>query len=83
KVAEAYNIGNSDTGLTILQLAERLVGLFPERGLKVIRQERAAGGYLPSAIERSCPDASKARALGWSPKTGIDEGFSRTIGSYE
>lgn len=83
KVGEAYNIGDPASELSIADLAERLVRLFPEKGLKVLRQARAEGsGYLPSAIARSCPDTQKVGALGWKATTGIDEGFSRTIRSY-
>jgi nucleoside-diphosphate-sugar epimerase len=79
----AYNIANSDAEITIINLAETLVTLFPERNLKVIRQERKASDtYLQSNILRSCPDISKARGLGWHPVIGIREGFSLTIRSY-
>lgn len=84
KSGEAYNIGNDDAETSILDLAERLVKLFPEKGLKVIRQERADGNeYLQSNISRTCPSTVKARALGWEPVTGIEEGFLRTIRSFE
>jgi UDP-glucuronate decarboxylase len=80
---EAYNITNEDAEIGILELAERLVRLFPEKGLKVIRRPREAGDrYLPSPISRSTPSTRKARALGWRPVVGIDEGFLRTIRSY-
>lgn len=83
QAGQAYNIGNPEAELSVLQLAERLVGLFPEKGLKVQRQERAAdGAYLSSTVSRSCPDIAKASALGWQPEVGIDEGFSRTIRSF-
>lgn len=80
---EAYNIGDDKGEVSILELAEILVSLFPEKGLKVIKQESDEGsGYLESKISRSCPDISKARMLGWEPKTSIKEGFRRTIRSF-
>jgi len=80
---QAYNIGNESGETSISDLAERLAGLFPDKGLRVVRQEPSLPkGYLRSAISRSCPDTSKARALGWNPVTGIDEGFRRTVQSF-
>jgi nucleoside-diphosphate-sugar epimerase len=80
---QAYNIGNPAAETSIAELAERLVGLYPEKGLKVVRQQRAASdAYMPSRIARSCPDTAKAEALGWKALTGLDEGFKRSIGSY-
>ncbi len=79
---QAYNVGNPAGLVSIGVLAETLAGLFPERGLRVIRQEPPSGGYLPSPIRRNCPDIAKTRALGWSPVTTLEEGFSRTIRSF-
>lgn len=79
----AYNIANEGAESSILELAERLVRLFPEKGLKVVRQARTEGDrYLPSPLSRTWPSTVKARALGWKPAVGIDEGFLRTLRSY-
>lgn len=84
KDGEAYNIANSDAEVTVLELAERLVKLFPEKGLQVVREKRPEGSnYLPSPLTRTLPDIAKARALGWKPLTGIEDGFSKTIRSYQ
>ena len=81
---QAYNIGNDKAEISILDLAHLLVGLFPEKGLRVVQQEVTnASGYLPSRVARQCPDVSKARALGWQPTTSITVGFKRTIESYQ
>src|SRR5205807_8365492 len=49
---QAYNIGNDRAETTIAGLADLLVGLFPERGLSVVRKPRNADDpYLPSAAE--------------------------------
>ncbi len=83
KNGEAYNIGNTDAETSILDLAESLVKLFPEKGLKIIRQERASNNeYLQSKISRASPAIEKARSLGWEPATGIEEGFMKTIRSF-
>lgn len=84
KPAEAYNVGNEDAEVSVLELADRLVALFPERRLSVVRQPEAprAAGYLESPIPRNCPDTTKLRALGWRPAHGIESGFARTVRSY-
>ena len=80
---EAYNVG-TDTESTILSLAEMLCRLFPERNCRVVRQERD-----PRATSLAAPpsaghfDISKIRSLGWGPTTSLEEGFLRTVKSYE
>ena len=81
--AEAYNLGNPDQTISVLDLAHLLVGLFPEKGLRVIKnvsEERP--GYLPSAVNRNIPDIGKLKQLGWQPKVAITEGFRRVIEHY-
>ena len=79
----AYNVG-SDVETSVLELAEMLVRLFPERHCRVIRQERAPGDqYIASPVAGGHFDLAKIRALGWEPTTGIEEGFRRTVLSYE
>jgi len=83
KKNEAYNVGNPDTELAVKDLASILVNLFPKKKLKVkfeINTENI--NYLKSSIARCCPSIEKLKALGWSPKIGIEEGFSRTIKSF-
>jgi UDP-glucuronate decarboxylase len=81
--AHAYNIGNDKAEISIAELADTLVRLFPERNLKVIRQIQHRGQeYLESPISRNCPDISKVSRLGWEPSTTVEQGFARTIRSY-
>ena len=81
---QAYNIGNDQAECRISDLADLLVGIFPERGLAVVRKARNVDDpYLPSAAERSCPDITLARQLGWQPTTSLTEGFRRTVRSFE
>lgn len=80
---QAYNVG-AETETSILELAEMLCALFPERQCKVIRQQRAAGDpYLASPVVGGHFDISKIRKLGWEPTTDIRDGFRRTVGSYD
>jgi len=81
---EAYNVGNPEAEISIRDLAEKLVNLYSERSLSVVFEERLAGDkYVQSPIQRNCPDISKVRQLGWVPTIGIEEGFRRTIASFE
>ncbi len=81
---QAYNVGNEDCYLSIAELANLLVGLFPERNLTVQFQPNfSQQGYIQSTAEGGSLDSSKLRALGWQSTTGAEEGFRRTVLSYE
>jgi nucleoside-diphosphate-sugar epimerase len=81
---QAYNLGEDREEIGIRQLAERLVVLFPEKNLNVVREERPeSNSYMASRFIRHLPDVRKIRALGWSPTTTIEEGFRRTVRSFQ
>lgn len=83
KNGEAYNVGNPRCEISINDLARRLVELFPEKKLTVIKSENQDLGYLKSTVSRNCPDLSKINELGWVPEININDGFLKTILSYE
>ncbi len=77
----AYNVGNPEGALSILELSELLVGMVP--GLLVEKHEgMREPGYLQSPIVRNVPDVSLLAALGWNPKYSPYDGFARTIRSF-
>jgi UDP-glucuronate decarboxylase len=81
--AQAYNVANPGTEISMLDLACTVADLFPERGVGVrFDIPPASNAYLKSPIARSCPSIAKINALGWQPKVGIAEGFKRTIESF-
>ena len=83
KNGEAYNVG-TDSETSILELAELLCRQFPERKCRVVRQERRSDDpYVISSIPGGHFDISKIRSLGWAPTIGVEEGFRRTVKSYE
>ena len=80
--AEAYNVMNDEGGIRIGDLATTLCNLFPEAGLRVIRevaeptvQAKAWNTGFPVSME-------KLRRLGWRPSTSVEDGFRRTILFY-
>ena len=79
---EAYNVANPHGECSIAELADRLAALYAGKGVTVERKARVDGVYMPSPILATKPDIAKARALGWQPRYGIEEGFARTVDSY-
>ena len=83
KNGEAYNVG-ADSETSVLELAELLCQLFPERKCRVVRRERSPDDpYIVSSISGGHFDISKIRSLGWAPTTDVEKGFWRTVKSYE
>lgn len=83
KNAVPYNVGNSQAEISIIDLANLLVDLYPEKQLRVVKEcLQESSSYLQSPIPRNCPDVSLISTLGWSPMTGLEDGFKRTIESY-
>jgi UDP-glucuronate decarboxylase len=79
-----YNLGNPSAEISIERLGELLISLYPERNLRLVRKKRTVnGGYIKSAISRSCPSIERLENLGWKPKTSLEVGFRRTIESIE
>jgi len=72
---EVYHVGVEDE-ITIARLATLLGGAL---GVAVsVRPSTPAAG----ATLRRCPDTTKLRALGWSPRTSLPEGLARTVAWY-
>jgi UDP-glucuronate decarboxylase len=79
----AYNIANPGGEISIKNLANIIVDLFPERKLRAIFKESDSNNYLASNINKLTPDIKKANQLGWFPNTSLENGFKRTIVSFE
>ncbi len=83
ETAQAYNVGNDECAVSILELAKLLAAQFPEKQLEVIvKGSQDPELLLKDRISKSCPDISKIRALGWEPVYTIREGFERTVRSF-
>lgn len=80
EAGKAYNLGNESAAISVLELAETLVGLYPEKKLTASRKD--PGQYMPSAVSELVPDTSRLRSLGWEPRIDVQTGFKRTVESY-
>lgn len=83
--SQAYNVGNSNNAISIRDLAQTLVGLFPEKKLKVVMQideNDMRTSKMKSPLSVSTPNISKIVALGYKPTVTIAEGYRRTIKSF-
>lgn len=78
---ESYNLCNEDNYISIMELADLLVNLFPEKGLKVEKVERSDSSQYAIKRDENQVTASskKLRNMGWSPNITVKEGFHRTI----
>jgi UDP-glucuronate decarboxylase len=84
ETAMPYNVANSSAELSVMELAEMLVGLFPEKKLQVDRRvDRGAKGYMPSTYNRLVPDTTRLESLGWKPTVAPAQGFKRMIQAYQ
>lgn len=74
---EAYNIANSNSIITIKELAELIAQKVEMKVIFEIPEEIEKKGY--SDIVNAVLDASELEGLGWNPKYGILEGIERTM----
>ncbi len=79
---EAYNVGNPQEEYSILELANILVNLYPEKKIEVILNKTINANYLKSTITRNSPNIDKLKKLNWNPKVTIEKGFKRTVSSF-
>ena len=78
KVAEAYNVANTDGEISIRNLAELLVKMYPEKNLKLkieILKGDIITDKMKSTIIRAIPSIKKINLLGWYPKVTVEKGF--------
>ena len=79
---QAYNIASSKE-TSILELAQILVNLYPEKNLKIeFAKDVFKKGYIKSPSSRANFSTEKLRSLGWSETVDIKTGFKRMIESY-
>lgn len=75
-----YNIADEYSKTTIKQLAEVLVTMKPEKGLKLVFDIPEGGQKGVAAFKNGILATDKIRnELRWCPRYGIKEGFERTV----
>lgn len=78
-----YNIGNEDGKVSIRELAEIMVDIYPERGLKLVFDIPEGGTKGTAPYTLGILSSRKLREIGWVPKYSVKEGFKRTLESLE
>jgi UDP-glucuronate decarboxylase len=82
--AQPYNVANPAGELSVMELAQLLVGLFPEKQLTVERRFQTSGsGYISSAYNRLIPNVERLESLGWRAYVGPADGFRRMIEAHQ
>jgi len=79
---QAYNMGNPSCEISIKNLASLLVDLYPMKKLKVVINYPISTNCLASNVLRSGVNIEKLISIGWFPSVSIQDGFRRTIDSY-
>lgn len=74
-----YNIGNEAGKVSIRDLAEILVSIYPERGLKLVFDIPEGGTKGTAPYTLGILSSEKIRKLGWNPKYSVKDGFKRTL----
>ena len=79
----AYNIA-SGKETSILELAEILTKIYPEKNLSVKFNENVfRDGYIKSSSTRSNFNTDKLKSLGWIEKVELKDGLKRMLEGYE
>lgn len=81
KDAEAYNVSNKNTAISIRDMAEMLIRQFSESKIKVLykMEDIEKHGYNPTV--KAVLNTDKIEKLGWSPEVGLEEMYTRMIKS--
>lgn len=74
-----YNIGNEAGKVSIRDLAEILVSIYPERGLKLVFDIPEGGTKGTAPYTLGILSSEKLRERGWNPKYSVKDGFKRTL----
>ena len=83
KSGEAYNMSNNDYFVSIKELAEILTEkVFKDKGIDIIFNH-SEGKYTVNNKGNVSICIDKICKLGWEPKVSIEEGFRRTILSFQ
>lgn len=79
EAGEPYNIGNPSPEISVNDLATTIAKALPSESIHVHRMPHPAS-YPADEPNRRCPDITKARTLGYSPRITLDDGLKRFFG---
>ncbi len=74
-----YNVGNEYGKVSIKELAEVMVNIYPERGLKLVFDIPEGGTKGTAPYTLGILSSEKLRKEGWCPKYSVEDGFRRTL----
>jgi len=81
---KAYNVANMATEISIRDLAQRFIDLYPESGTKMVfdlSSDATNFGY--NAEMKNVLDSSELMSLGWKPVFGIDDMIGHLVSSMK
>lgn len=84
ETGQAYNVTNSNTAISIYDMAQLVCDSYPEAGIHVecdIPKDLAGFGYNPEMVIRL--DSTKLQELGWSATVDLKEMYERLIESMK
>lgn len=77
---EVYNLGNPENKITILELAEKVIGITKSKSKIIFVDPKTIYGLLYEEANNKYPDAGRAiKELDWHPQYGIEEIISNTF----
>ncbi|XZG69406.1 NAD-dependent epimerase/dehydratase family protein [Chitinibacteraceae bacterium HSL-7] len=80
----AFNVANPNAELSVMELAELLVSLYPEKRLRVERNYSLdPNSYVPSPYNKLTPDTALLASMGWQATVSPASGFKRMIEALE
>ncbi|MEH6607781.1 MAG: NAD-dependent epimerase/dehydratase family protein [Halioglobus sp.] len=81
--ATPYNVANPAGELSVFELAELLINLYPEKKLEIVRKVPVDNhSYLASTFSRLVPDVKRLVELGWKADISPSKGFRRMIEAH-
>lgn len=81
KDGEAYNVANKNAVVSINELANILINMFPENKIKIVHTDRPKEYLIQSgdSLKELYIDTKKLESLNWKAKYDIQTGFKRVI----
>lgn len=78
---QAYNVVNEETHTTIADMAQMVAERLASKPIRVVFDIPQGNAYGYAQDTKLRLSAQKLRALGWSPKVGLEQAYRRMMGS--